>query len=294
MAILRDANLDAVETLFDDMITEDAEMAKLKLLPDINDLLHEYRDMFTEAVNEFKTEGLAEYERKKAEKSSLERALARLRKQSQKKTIDIVLRFDEQKRVLLKRAQQLEMETIPLLDDLLQENGDMLDLCMEIEIKQVDIFNNLVDTWEGAMQQIRSESSEGKMNFWRALADYEKDFSEAVKENASALQEKLATGEAEDNLSEEAKILLGSDDTLSTAIDSSRENHVGMFYAREEEMNVREEALFKEQQAEYRDGEYQRNRDRVAEITNMIEKNKVEIEKMKLEIEQAEEYDDGL
>ncbi len=32
MAILRDANLDSVETLFDDMITEDAEMAKLRLV----------------------------------------------------------------------------------------------------------------------------------------------------------------------------------------------------------------------------------------------------------------------
>ena len=32
MAILREANLDAVETLFDDMTTEDAEMAKLKLV----------------------------------------------------------------------------------------------------------------------------------------------------------------------------------------------------------------------------------------------------------------------
>ena len=181
----------------------------------------------------------------------------------------------------MKRAQQLELETIPLLDDLLQENEDMLDLCMEIEIKQVDIFNSLVDTWEGTMQKIRSETSETKMNFWRALADYEKDFSEAVKESASAMQEKLANGEGEENVSEEAKILLGSDDTLSQAIDSSRENHVGMFYAREEEMNAREEVLFKDQQKKYRDGEYQRNRARVAELTNMIEKSKVEIEKMK-------------
>ena len=41
--------------------------------------------MFTEAVNEFKTKGLAEFERKKEEKVALDRALTRLRKQSQKK-----------------------------------------------------------------------------------------------------------------------------------------------------------------------------------------------------------------
>lgn len=294
LSMLKEANLDLVETLFDDMLAEDAEMPKLKLLPNVADLIDEYRDTFSTTVEEFKSQGIKEQQRKDSERSSLDAALKELRDRSQKETIELVRAFEERKKSLFAKARRFNPAILPELDVLKEENRRLLDRCMEIEIKQVDLFHSLLDTWESTLQKLKSENSERKMNFWRELSNFEKSFNDAVKEHAQEMNEQLTGEGEEEELAEELRYHLVGEgfEALSAAIGTSLDNHQGLFYSREETMNSREDNQFVATRDSYKDKEYTRNRERVAEISNMAEQTELDIERVKRDVEEQNDEDE--
>jgi hypothetical protein len=54
VALMKDANLDGVENLLEDMIQEDPEWAKLQQVPSLVDCWNDTRDKFNLATDEFK------------------------------------------------------------------------------------------------------------------------------------------------------------------------------------------------------------------------------------------------
>ena len=72
---LESANLDVVETLFDDIFRDDAEVAKVKLLPGVQSILDEYRERFGAIAETLKVNGLAKNAKIVAEIADFETAL---------------------------------------------------------------------------------------------------------------------------------------------------------------------------------------------------------------------------
>lgn len=57
LAELREANIVVAETLFDDLLKGDAEMARLRVLPGLQDLVEEFRERYKAAAEAFKSLG---------------------------------------------------------------------------------------------------------------------------------------------------------------------------------------------------------------------------------------------
>lgn len=64
---MKDANLDGVETLLDDMLAEDAEWPRFVQVPGLTDAWNDVKDKFTAAKDEFKAVILEQHTKKKTE-----------------------------------------------------------------------------------------------------------------------------------------------------------------------------------------------------------------------------------
>ena len=66
-ALMEEANLEGVESLFDDMLRDDPEHAKLSIVPELQTGLAEFREKFDEHLEEFRTTILDQHKKKQEE-----------------------------------------------------------------------------------------------------------------------------------------------------------------------------------------------------------------------------------
>jgi hypothetical protein len=98
---LSKANMQGIETLFEDMINEDSEIKKLKLLPTSNAILNGFPDKTEKATSEFVEQMLVENVSKDAEVELFKRVLNKVRTKHEKESIELIRAFEKTKKALL-------------------------------------------------------------------------------------------------------------------------------------------------------------------------------------------------
>ncbi|KAF0751955.1 hypothetical protein AaE_006205, partial [Aphanomyces astaci] len=150
---------------------------------------------------------------------------------------------------------------------------------MGIESSLVEFAHDAISTLDVRIEAVGNESRGIATEHFRNVEQLENNFFDGVTQLAANLLERLATedGEDDDFLSDECRAILNDRDALNNAINGSHDIHIGKLLAQEDLMREQNVAKIHDIIKTTKDGEWARNRKRVAEIINMKEKHLAEI-----------------
>lgn len=152
------------------------------------------------------------------------------------------------------------------------------DELMNIELRQVEKFEALVDEFENRLNELKNEALESQQLFFRTIEDLEEKFSSGVRAVAQDLIDRLAREElAEDYLDDEAMSMVIDKDTCMGVLSASHDMHIGRILKREDEARGVETRRFQETMARYLTEESARNRDRVLQVHEFSRQSKASL-----------------
>lgn len=166
------------------------------------------------------------------------------------------------------------------------------DELMNIEIRQVEKFEALIDEFENRMNDLKNEALESQQVFFRNIEELEEKFTGGVKGVAIDLIDRLAREElAEDYLDDEALTLVMDKDTCMSVVSQSHDLHIGRILKKEDESRGSELKRFQILMSKYQNEESTRNRDRILQIHDFNKHSKSSLHWL-LSDEDDEGYDD--
>jgi hypothetical protein len=283
-ALLKAANLSVVQNLFEDMLEEDSELSKLRMIAGVNEMLEDYQDKVNEACEEFRTVGLEQHDLRIQERTMFENTVKKSRDVAASKARSLVEDFKSEKaktvvevmstvaRIAEEDSKFSGMEDLhhaqKMLRDMLARVDGLADELIGIEVKQLEMQDKMLNEFESRYGDIKNRNLELQNNCFRKVEDDETEYSRQLGELCNSLAEKLANGEL-DHFTEEARELIGNKEVLDTAIQGSNDIHIGKLLAREDETRAEEMAMFKNALAEYKAEKLEKSRARLAEIKTL-------------------------
>jgi len=280
-SLMRAANMEGVESLFDDMLATDPEHNKLKSLREekIAAALDEFRNNFGTYLEQFRQLVLEQHARKEGEREEWLRTVESATGGKDSEGRALIVAFEKQK----KRAFR-ELRDDPGLAETklkpLREEGDRLqDRLMDLEQQTVDVLNDLIGDFDRNYSELVDQNKAFYNAFFGQVRDQENVYFEAVTSAAMMLLEEYANGNLED-ITDDARMLVQDKDTLLNAIQASHDAHTSKIDALEDKLVNKEVRDAAELLGEYRAWESKRNRDRISEIFNLVDRNKEEVEDM--------------
>lgn len=290
-AMLEAANLTVTQTIFDDFFKEDTEYNKLQHLPQINDIVEDLQNSINTQSEELKDKGLALQKQKEEEIEKFEKALEGVRAKGASISIKKIEDFARQKKRVFRDIEVNDASLTkaqPLLDNL----KDLYDQLMDMEMQQVQQFQELLDQFENAYGILKSQCAEQTTNYFKTIQEAEEKYHEDVTKLANDLLSKAGEGELPEGLTEDAKNLLVDRDALMASISSSHDIHVSKAYAAESIMEEKEKQNAETIVKKYTDDAATRNRSRIMELYKFVEDSKASILMIMNQKTQEEEDDE--
>eukprot|EP01029_Cantina_marsupialis_P000265 TRINITY_DN10232_c0_g2_i1.p1 TRINITY_DN10232_c0_g2~~TRINITY_DN10232_c0_g2_i1.p1 ORF type:complete len:519 (-),score=168.84 TRINITY_DN10232_c0_g2_i1:120-1676(-) len=289
---LKKANLDLVDTLFEDMMKADAEVTRLKVFPGLNELIEEFRESFNSQTEQFKTQALQRHTEDEKEHKQFTEALSVVLNHHKQEAIGVIAKFKTllKKRLRVIRAMSHREMIREELEKLRQQNDQLGAELMQMEHVQSDQVEEMFVLFESRFGDMKSEALDTLQNYFRAIENLEQGYFESVEGLVEELNRKM--GDNSINLSEEAKDLLSDRDEVNNSINSSHDTHVGKILAQEDDMRDRESARFDGIFKKINTSERHRNRQRVAEIQALLTRNRMEIDaaEPKIDLNEDDEH----
>eukprot|EP00455_Lapot_gusevi_P038796 TRINITY_DN4348_c0_g4_i6.p3 TRINITY_DN4348_c0_g4~~TRINITY_DN4348_c0_g4_i6.p3 ORF type:complete len:170 (-),score=59.70 TRINITY_DN4348_c0_g4_i6:296-805(-) len=151
------------------------------------------------------------------------------------------------------------------------------DELMDIEMQAVDQINEqAMSELEESYRVIKTDCTNKIQNYFRLLDDLETEYHESVQQLAQYCIEKFLAGQMGE-LEEDASALLADKEAVQSAVQSSHDNHSSVIGHLAEEIETNETKQFMDLLSRLREEEYQRNRHRVSEIYNLMDKHQKDI-----------------
>ncbi|GMH65742.1 hypothetical protein TrRE_jg4963 [Triparma retinervis] len=283
-------SLDICQTIFDDFFREDTEYNKLQHLPQINDIVEDLQNSINTQSEELKDKGLALQKQKEEEIEKFEKALEGVRAKGASVSIKKIEDFARQKKRVF-RDIEVNDASLTTAEPLLDNLKGLYDQLMDMEMQQVQQFQELLDQFENAYGILKSQCAEQTTNYFKTIQEAEEKYHEDVTKLANELLSKAGEGELPEGLTEDAKNLLVDRDALMASISSSHDIHVSKAYAAESIMEEKEKHNAETIVKKYTDDAATRNRSRIMELFKFVEDSKASI-LMILNQKTQEEEDD--
>ena len=303
-ALLKAANLSVVQNLFEDMLEEDSELSKLRMIAGVNERLEDYQDKVNEACDEFRLVGLEQHQLRIQECTMFENTVKKSRDAAAAKARKLVEDFNSEKaktvvevmstvaRIAEEDSKFSGMEDLhhaqKMLRDMLASVDGLADELIGIEVKQLEMQDKMLNEFESRYGEIKNRNLELQNECFRKVEDYETEYSNKLGELCNGLAEKLANGELE-YFTEEARELIGNKEVLDTAIQGSNDIHIGKLLAREDETRAEEMSIFKNTLAGYKSEKLEKSRARLAEIKTLQAELKMDINQTIREVRERAE-----
>jgi len=268
--VLREANLEGVETIFDDMIKDDAEIQRMQLLPEFPTMLKVLEDKFKIAVDRYVREILKKNTRKQKQDDMFRTAYNKLCVISESESRQLLENFD------LQRAMQ-GSNIATFIDETEFE-------LMEIEMHHVEQFAKMVDKYDDLCDDILRENNKASESTFADLTDAEdesfKDLTEKIEKIIEVVQEhgttKIENALLNETQLEQLHILLDLDqkDNVRQVVQRSHDNHIAHISKIEDIIREREEACKKDKVSRAMEFESVRNRRRCSEIHDLMQRHR--------------------
>jgi len=269
-------NMLGVADLFERMLGDDPEYAKLKALPNeqvhpLVDGLDAFQEKFAVLLEDFKLAMAAQAERKKAEEAewreTLDAALAEKDAEARELIDAHAKRQKRAFRDLNERGDDVNEEEYAETKVILRSACDALkEKLMASEMRLAEVVRDLVFEFDREFSEVADASRSLIAAFFTEVRSLEDEYAGSVQEAAGIMLETFATGDLDDVATEDAKVILADKDMFNNAVQAHHDFHVNVIDAKEDQLATGEKTRLDGKMAEIRKWERKRNRERIAEI----------------------------
>lgn len=288
--LLNRANLEGMTSLFDEVMKQDAEAAKLRVLPGFGKITSEYREKFQKVVDDFCEWILERYKIKQEEKTLFQLVVDKVTKDNELKSIEIIQTFEAKKKRAIIAYTSSKKPAI--LNNLKGDVSNLSDQLMDLEMLLVEQVNDVLDEFQDTYQALVSQNSLQVSEVFKQIQEAVNWYLAEVTDLKLGLLNKFAKDELKGPEDvQEVIVLLTDKDALNSCITTSFENHLAKVLAKDDQVRDREDGECKRLVAATRKEEYERNRHRVAEIHELVDRYINAIDQ-KIEYDQMDQDDD--
>lgn len=281
------ANLQGIESLLVDMLQDDPEWTRFSLVNGLLDGWETVKEKFGLLSEPFIQNILDQHEKKKAEHEEWLDVVKGFLSERDQQAKALILDYEKLKKNTARKL-QANPSDIELLDHPKIRLVHLKDELLEIEMETVEALQELVIDFDRNYTEI-AETNKGFYNsYFTAIRDGQNNFYGHLTVAAQALFDKYNQENSDvENLPEEARVLLQDKDQLVNALQSSQEAHALKVDGLEDKLTTREMRAANELAHANAMWSAKRNRDRISEIINYIERNVYELD----ELAGEDEYD---
>ncbi|DBB11623.1 hypothetical protein WJX82_004054 [Trebouxia sp. C0006] len=275
VVLMKEANLEGIETLLEDMVKADAEWGKLGQVPGLVDGWTDVKDKAGIATEEFKALMLEQHEKKKSEYQEwwavVEHALA----QKDTAAKQVVLVFQKTKKHVFRSIEDRQEEEADkseeLLADLRIKRSALAESLSKLEVESREILLELLAEFDRRYSDLAEADRSHYTTYFATVRDLDSRFYEACNTTALLSLEKYGQeGSDLEALPEEARTLLQDKDTLLNAVQASHDAHGTVLDGIEDRLTSHEIKSAASLVAEKAAWTEQRHRRRVAEIIGLL------------------------
>jgi len=277
---MREANLDGVNSLLADMVRDDPEWARFVQVPGLIDAWGDMKEKYEVAREEFKATILESHARKRSEHAEWKSVVAALLGEKDAKARDLILDYEKVKKKVA-RAIADNPADIGLLGHPKVRLVQLKDELMDIELEAVEILAELVQEFDRNYSEIAESNKAQYSTFFTQVRDLQNNFFALLSHTANTMFEKYNQENSDvESLPEDARMLLADKDTLVNALQTSHDSHCVRIDALEDRLTSTEMRSANELTHGNAMWAAKRNRDRISEIINYIERNMLELDEL--------------
>jgi hypothetical protein len=280
LAQLRTAFLDATEDLFDELFPKEEEKkANLTMLQSYQNLKDEYKDVLDKTnqgslMKSLRDTLLEKNAIRKKRVASFEKAIDAAELEAEEEAKKLVKSFrSRMKRAFSQVKTNPGMRTDALVEELVEQVGILREQLMSGETQVQEALEDANTKFEVQMAEIIKWMQERTGDFFRELEAHEKGFANQLTENMQNEYEQQGGQELMDS---EGRALPTKDDMLQ-ALQNFTEMHATLLANKEDQMTNQMKDWKEEFFKKHHERQYNRNRRRVEEISQIVETSREEI-----------------
>lgn len=278
--LMKAANLDGVEGLLEEMLKDDPEWPRFTQVPGLIEPWNDVKEKFTVVSDDFKTNILDQHAKKKAEHEEWLAVVKGLLDERDQQAKAMILDYEKIKK-RVSRALQMNPADTDLLDHPKIRLVGLKDELLEIEMELVEVLIDLVQEFDRNYSEVCEANKAQYNQFFMTLRDGQSNFSSILTQAAMAMYDKYNQENSDvDGLPEDARALLMDKDQLVNALQASHDAHTIKIDALEDRLVTSEMRGANELAHSNAMWAAKRNRDRISEIVNYVERNMIELDEM--------------
>jgi len=288
LAKARESFLDCTEDMFDELFGPEIEPPHVKLLPSYSALKDEYKEKLHDFIKQLKTALEEKNTLRLRRVASFERAVKATEHEAEDDAKALVKKFGSR----VKKA-FAEKKANPHIrpEGLVQELADQLERLrlhlMTGETQVQEALEEAMRNFESSVNDIIKFMQEKVNEFIHEVEVYEKNFGQQLTEGMTSEITEDGPGFAQDD---ESKPQLGRDEMFSQAMNFT-EARSNIIAQKEEHMTGQMNGWVNKYFDDHRQRQYERNRQRVMEIKEIIDQSTERIQQ--LEERDEDDVDDG-
>ncbi|KAL9956946.1 hypothetical protein ACROYT_G038512 [Oculina patagonica] len=259
--------------LFDSMYADDPEASKLSALPGMIEILDIYKEKFTAVCQEIFEFGLKEHEKREAEIASFFSCLEEATQDNNNAGVKHIHNYIEyKKKVFVDYTSMTDQSLLEsLMKEVLGEIRKLWDTLMGLEMELVDQLEDTIKEFERNMADLVTAFVEQVQGLMTQLRELENAHHEKVSDIAVVTLEKLMKNELEEDLPDDLRMLFVDKDTIMNAVSASHDTHLLKIDNKEDDILTRATTRMQSLNEKIHNDEVARNRNRVAEINNLVD-----------------------
>lgn len=283
----REAYVDGLNgpALFDSMYSDDTEGKKLKEMPGVDELVVTFKEKFVNICKQIFDYGLQENEKRQDEVNQFWECVEEAKTENKDAGMGHIENFMTMKKKVFAELNHITDNN--LLDQKVKEYNkevtELWDKLMALELQLVDQFEEIIKDFERNLQDMGTTFIENVQGYLSQCRDLENIHHERMLEIAIITLEKFVKNELDDEISEDLRNLFVDKDTIINAVTSSHDVHLLKIDNKEDDIVTRINNWMKNSiEKIHYEQEVKRNRERVAEINNMIDHLRDEIDNLEV------------
>ncbi|XP_048576151.1 dynein regulatory complex subunit 3 [Nematostella vectensis] len=259
--------------LYESMFSEDPEVNKMSILPGMEDILKNFQDKFTAVCLEIFEFGLKESKKRKEEVDSFFQCLNEAKTDNKSEGVKHIQKYiDFKKKAFLDYSNTTDTAVLEtMMKEIQEEITKLWDTLMGLEMQLVDQLEDTIKDFERSMADMVTSFVENVQGLMTQLRDLENIHNERVSDIAVVTLEKLMKNELEEDLPDDLRMLFVDKDTIMNAVSASHDTHLLKIDNKEDDIVTRANTTMQTLIENIHSDEIKRNRDRVAEINNLID-----------------------
>lgn len=293
--LLRDSFLNKVADIHLSLFKKDNDHTKLRTINEIAEPYMRFIDDLKKTVEGFINDIITQYRLLNEEEEQFTDAYTTITEENRLHMVNMIKELERKRRAFMSslsteeeaqnETKNDEEENLKFISDI----DDVKDKLFELEFSLVDQVSEMIHMYETELDDRMNAINDKIILFFGTVRNLETDYNEKVTDICMKLWERFNQGEAVE-VTDEIRSILVDKDTLLTTITQSHEHRTTKLYRRQEEITNMYKGKIEMLTATARQTDLERNRKRIAEISNYMSN----INSVIAMLDGGEDVDDGV